>query len=70
MVFGPNPCDEVLKVEVQSPLEYSLLNLDGKIVQSGETNAMGYIDTRALPNGLYLLILGDRTYRIQVMHRE
>jgi len=70
VVFGPNPCDEVLKVEVQSPLEYSLLNLDGKIVQSGETNAMGYIDTRALPNGLYLLILGDRTYRIQVMHRE
>lgn len=70
VVFGPNPCDEVLKVEVQSPLEYSLFNLDGKIVQSGETNAMGYIDTRALLNGLYLLILGDRAYRIQVMHRE
>jgi hypothetical protein len=69
VVFGPNPCDEVLKVEVHSPLEYSLFNLSGEIVLSGQTNAMGYIDTHVLPNGLYLLILGDRTYRIQVMHR-
>lgn len=69
VVFGPNPCDEVLKIEVQSPLEYRVFNLEGKIVQSGQTNAMGHIVTQALSNGLYLLVLGDITYRIQVMHQ-
>lgn len=69
LILAPNPCDKVLKIEVQAPLEYSILNLGGKIVQSGQTNALGHIDTHALPNGLYLFMLGNRTYRIQVMHR-
>ncbi len=68
LMLGPNPCDEVLKIEVQAPLEYSILNLGGRIVQSGQTNPLGHIDTRALPNGLYLFMLANRTYRIQVMH--
>jgi hypothetical protein len=68
LMLGPNPCDEVLKIEVQAPLEYSILNLGGRIVQSGQTNPLGHIDTRALPNGFYLFMLANRTYRIQVMH--
>ena len=56
----PNPVHHLLNVKTDRIVYFSLLNLDGKMIQSGtfDSNTVNYIDFNLIQSGIYVLHLG------------
>ena len=62
MVTGkayPNPCKNSFTIEVNSVTDYALYNSLGQQVLSGRVNGKAEIDTKGLPQGIYMLHLSN-----------
>ena len=73
IAIGPNPCNDVLIVKGEGLLNANLVDATGRRINaSSSVGGSLRIDTRALPNGPYLLELhggsGPRTSLIVVQH--
>ena len=63
----PNPAQYDVKFvwpkESDNNLNYQILNIQGKVVAKGKAGMLdgyGHIDLQGLPNGVYLLQIGDQ----------
>lgn len=67
----PNPVGDMLAIQCGSlhttSIQIQVFDMQGKLIRSGQLNqgaSAGFIDTRTLYNGEYILVLSDGTHRI------
>jgi hypothetical protein len=67
----PNPVGDMLAIQCGSlhttSIQIQVFDMQGKLIRSGQLNqgaSSGFIDTRTLYNGEYILVLSDGTHRI------
>ena len=63
--FGiyPNPVESVLHASIGSAAAYEILDMQGRSWLRGNLNADGAIDIAYLPQGVYLLRIGEGNLR-------
>lgn len=58
--YYPNPMDDILNIVTKEAMAYTLFDLSGKTMGSGNLNQGGIsLDTSALPSGFYMLRITD-----------
>jgi hypothetical protein len=66
--FGPNPCHESIIIDAKPNIYYYIADNLGKEIQSGNTDALGRVETSGLKNGSYFITINQQSIRIVVAH--
>jgi hypothetical protein len=63
----PNPASFEVYIEVsKEPVDYEILDINGKIINQGAVQYDGRISIPVVPNGLYILRVGDKRSKLNV----
>ena len=66
--FGPNPCHEFIEINKFPNQSYQIHQFDGKLISQGNTSQEGRIYTLHIPNGSYLIQIGNQQIIVIVAH--
>ncbi|MGB1041336.1 MAG: T9SS type A sorting domain-containing protein, partial [Flavobacteriales bacterium] len=57
----PNPSSDYVIISINSPLtyDYSVINVDGKLIKNGKITKQKNIDVSNLSNGVYIIRVND-----------
>ncbi len=67
--LAPNPFnDKISIINNKGPVSYSIIDITGRLVQSGSINGSEDINTSTVPNGIYSVIIqsleGNSTHKM------
>jgi hypothetical protein len=60
----PNPATGIVNIQVQGKADYTLCDMAGKVIVKAEVDQQAQIDISNMPNGLYLLRVGNETVKL------